>query len=369
MDDLSKILKDLDTDLLDDFIDGIEENTTEIERVLTILDSYTTHQDSINRLFRALHNLKINSRLIFMDYLVSFIHSLETLVSSLRDNKISYSKDLGEVILYSVDEFKMICEAIAHRQSLNLEYLHTIKEKINKLNRTPSSNFNVEVKTILADFIKETDSLPIDEDVEHLTTKIQDKILPFQSTSEDLALFQDLASTCDNRLPEWRDRSKTILNLSLMINKHLPQKEDEQQLTAAVYMHDFGMALLPERLIAKRGKYDVNDIMILQEHPSQTYEILCRFNGWSAAARIVREHHERFDGTGYPAGLKDDEISVGAKIIAVADAFFSMTHQRPDRDYKKSVLRAISEINRNSGTQFDPIIIGIFNATLNMLQQ
>ena len=68
MDDLSKILKDLDTDLLDDFIDGIEENTTEIERVLTILDSYTTHQDSINRLFRALHNLKINSRLIFMDY-------------------------------------------------------------------------------------------------------------------------------------------------------------------------------------------------------------------------------------------------------------------------------------------------------------
>ena len=102
----------------------------------------------------------------------------------------------------------------------------------------------------------------------------------------------------------------------------------------------------------------------MQQHPELSANFLELIPGWEDAREIVLQHHERWDGTGYPSGIKGDEIRPGAQLLAVVDAFESMTHSRPDRQYKRSILRAMTEINNCSGTQFSPHVTSLFNSVV-----
>ncbi len=135
------------------------------------------------------------------------------------------------------------------------------------------------------------------------------------------------------------------------------------QLEAAVYMHDIGMMFLPESAWLKQGKLSADDTRLLHAHPDHAAGLLARMHGWEEAARMVREHHEMPDGGGYPAGLKDAQICAGAKIIAIVDAFESITTKHAQRGQGRSVLRAIAEINA-SDRQFDPVWIAHFNSVV-----
>ena len=79
---------------------------------------------------------------------------------------------------------------------------------------------------------------------------------------------------------------------------------------------------------------------------------------------MVHQHHERFDGEGYPNAIAGADIDLGASVIAVADAFYSLTHDRSDRGFKKSLRRSITEINKCNGTQFSPVVVEAFNQFL-----
>lgn len=89
--------------------------------------------------------------------------------------------------------------------------------------------------------------------------------------------------------------------------------------------------------------------------------MLNRIPGWEEAALMIYHHHERPDGQGYPQQLGRTKICPGAKLIAIADSFFSITNTRADRTHKRSILRAVSEINAYSGTQFDEETVDAFN--------
>jgi len=82
---------------------------------------------------------------------------------------------------------------------------------------------------------------------------------------------------------------------------------------------------------------------------------------------MVKQHHEKYDGSGYPGGLHGADIHPGAMIIALADTFYAVTHARADRSYKKSLFSAVSLINGQSGEQFDPGFVEHFNATIRRL--
>ena len=184
-----------------------------------------------------------------------------------------------------------------------------------------------------------------------------------------LMSFKGLAEGVEGRTALWDGRSSKILYGCLLINKHLPQSMyvDELQLQAAVYMHDVFMSLLPDKILLKKSRYEAMDIMLLQQHPIQAYEMLRQMPDWQEAASMVLEHHERYDGQGYPHGVSGDGIHIGAQIIALMDAFYSMTHLRSDREYKKSVIRAVMELNSEKGVQFNPVVIEALNkATLEL---
>jgi diguanylate cyclase (GGDEF)-like protein/PAS domain S-box-containing protein len=138
----------------------------------------------------------------------------------------------------------------------------------------------------------------------------------------------------------------------------LPENKIEE-LKSLGFLHDIGKIAIDENILNKSGELTDNEWKEIKRHPEVGYRILSTVNEMSEIAKYVLHHHERWDGKGYPKGLKSEEILLQARIIAIADAYDAMTS---DRTYKKafSEEEAINEIRRCSGTQFDPEIVRVF---------
>ncbi|MGV8905448.1 MAG: HD domain-containing phosphohydrolase [Acetobacterium sp.] len=131
------------------------------------------------------------------------------------------------------------------------------------------------------------------------------------------------------------------------------------QIMIAGLIHDIGKMGVEENILNKSGILNADEWKEIRKHPETGYRILSSVNEFSEMAKYVLEHHERWDGNGYPKGLKGTEISLQARIIGIADAYDAMTS---DRSYRKGLSKeeAIKEIKLNSGTQFDPEIVKVF---------
>lgn len=124
-------------------------------------------------------------------------------------------------------------------------------------------------------------------------------------------------------------------------------------------LHDVGKIGIPDEILRKTGELDGSEWRVMKRHPAYGARILAGIPYLSGAAEIVRHHHEKFDGSGYPDGLAGEEIPLGARIFALADALDAMTSDRPYRR-AMSLEDAISEIERCSGKQFDPVMVNAF---------
>jgi len=124
-------------------------------------------------------------------------------------------------------------------------------------------------------------------------------------------------------------------------------------------LHDIGKIAIDEQILNNPGKLSEDDWNQMKKHPEIGYRILSTVNDMSEMAEYVLAHHERWDGAGYPKGLKGEEIPLKARIIALADAYDAMTS---DRAYRKAIdmEAALTEIRKNAGTQFDPKLAEIF---------
>ena len=126
-------------------------------------------------------------------------------------------------------------------------------------------------------------------------------------------------------------------------------------------VHDIGKISLPVGLLEKQGPLTTNDLSLLQQHPRIGAEILERSELFSEMADIVRSHHERIDGTGYPNGLKGHEIPLLSRVIAVADAYDAMTADRPYRE-ALSWGTAMERLSAGAGQQFDAAVVSAFTS-------
>lgn len=127
----------------------------------------------------------------------------------------------------------------------------------------------------------------------------------------------------------------------------------------AAVLHDIGKIMIPPELLNKKGKLTKEEFRIIKRHPETGYQILKSVDEYAAIAETVLYHHENWDGTGYPEGIKGESIPLNARIIAVADAYEAMTAMRSYQNTKNKE-EAILELKKCAGTQFDPDIVKIF---------
>jgi HD-GYP domain-containing protein (c-di-GMP phosphodiesterase class II) len=128
------------------------------------------------------------------------------------------------------------------------------------------------------------------------------------------------------------------------------------ELEVASLLHDVGKILVPDSILKKRGRLTPDEFATMAVHPERGAEILSRVPGLEVVSTIVRYHHERWDGTGYPDGLSGARIPLASRIIAVCDSFNAMTSDRP---YRCAMSRedALMELHINAGWQFDPAVV------------
>lgn len=169
-----------------------------------------------------------------------------------------------------------------------------------------------------------------------------------------------LSNAVDARDTYTAGHSSRVTKIALLLSKELNMsKEDRRVLEYAALFHDIGKIGIPDRILNKNGKLTKEEYELIKKHPDIGVNILEKVDFLTEALPIIRHHHERFCGNGYPSGIKGEEIPLGARIIAIADTYDAMTTDRP---YRKAFDHdaAIQEILKNKGSQFDDMVVDVF---------
>jgi putative two-component system response regulator len=184
---------------------------------------------------------------------------------------------------------------------------------------------------------------------------------------EELRLLQDAIVCGFNQVLDLRDintgcHSTRLAEWAVRIAVELGLDENYQRnVEVACVLHDLGKVGIPDAILRKERALTPEERVRMSRHPEYAWAILRLFGCFELASLFGLHHHERFDGTGYPAGLAGEEIPLGARILAVVDAFDAMVS---DRCYRKgmAVEEAIRRLAQGSGSQFDPSIVQRFVA-------
>ena len=169
--------------------------------------------------------------------------------------------------------------------------------------------------------------------------------------------IKSLVTVLDSKMPPAYTHTPYFSRLvkALAEENHL-NKKDNDSLKYASLLHDAGKINIPTEILTKASHLTGEEYDIIKRHPAKSAEIIKHMQILKPVVPIILHHHEKFDGTGYPSGLKKGKIPIGARIMSVADAFDAMVYGRPYKE-RVSVEDALEEIKKYSGTQFDPQVV------------
>ena len=177
--------------------------------------------------------------------------------------------------------------------------------------------------------------------------------------SYDITL-EALGDALDLKDAETEGHSKRVTAFTIAIARALGlPKEQISVIARGAFLHDIGKMAIPDAILRKPGKLTPDEVAIMREHCYRGYQMLKKIPFLTEASDIVYSHQERFDGTGYPRGLRGDEIPLGARIFSIADTLDAITSDRPYRA-AQTLEAARAEIKRCSASQFDPEIVEVF---------
>ncbi len=199
----------------------------------------------------------------------------------------------------------------------------------------------------------------------HLEEVISTRTSRLRAIMHDLERSYDITigamgDALDLRDQETEGHSKRVTAYTIELARIFGVNDgDLRTIARGAFLHDIGKIATPDAILLKPGRLDDAEMTVMREHCQRGYEMLRKIPFLCDAAEIVYAHQERYDGSGYPRGLKGIEIPLGARIFTIADTLDAMTSDRP---YRKGTTFAAarSEIQHCSGSQFDPAIVEVF---------
>ena len=176
------------------------------------------------------------------------------------------------------------------------------------------------------------------------------------------ATLSAIIKALEKRELETEGHSERMVTFSLRLGYELGlEKEALRDLELGTLLHDIGKINISDDILKKPERLDMAEWAAMKRHPMLGHEILSGVPFLEGASRIVAEHHECWDGSGYPSGLRGEEIAVGARILAVVDAFDAMISDRVYRK-RRGYAEALTELEKFTGAQFDPLVVDAFRA-------
>ncbi len=289
----------------------------------------------------------------------------------------AYGHDIGDIALQKVanalievvtkheivsriggDEFTILFE------NTTPDAMQAIKEAIN-LKLTEIIVENIPISVAIGYEIKYDESTNVEE-----TIKAAENFMYRNKVTEGKSIrnnaIKAILKTLTDKYSEEKIHSKRVSIICKHIGERMHIKSDDlKELEMAGLYHDIGKISIPDVILYKPGKLTPDEYDIIKSHTENGYNILRAADEYSNLAEYALSHHERWDGLGYPRGLKGTDIPLFSRIIGVADSYEAMTS---DRVYRKRLSKeeAVQEIIRCAGTQFDPEIAAIF---LELLQE
>ena len=173
--------------------------------------------------------------------------------------------------------------------------------------------------------------------------------------------IKSISNTLDAKDAYTHGHSLRVTLYSLMLAKTIEPENEKflEEVEVAGILHDIGKISIPQRVLCKPGKLTDEEFAIMKTHPSCSKKLVQNIKQLENVGFYVQSHHERWDGTGYPNGLKGEQIPLCARIVAIADTYDAMTSTRSYRNALTHEI-AITEIKNCKGTQFDPYLAEIF---------
>lgn len=370
----------IDADALAHFFETFSGAYMRIEQALLMLELDPTDQQSLTMLQSALGSIEQALKTIGLKELTCLTATLDGLVDSIREGKVEFHTVISDIVLLAADDIKAVLEKIidSDERCVLLERMPRVCTTINNIAQVEPYYQDGVIRDVLLLLDPSTELLEPHITPSASLQNLFDDSAPDEEElaaygveeTEDFVFFRTLSQPLESRARYWRGRSERMLRLALKMNDQAGRPVDPNQLAAAVYMHDSGMALLPLEVINSDTSLNPDHKKQIQEHPNIGYELLRYMKQWREAATIVLQHHERVDGTGYPYGLSEDEICDGAKIVAIVDAIDARTHERAHSSTpKRPLLRAAMEIGKHVDTQFSEKWVNVFKDVFHQMRK
>ena len=195
---------------------------------------------------------------------------------------------------------------------------------------------------------------------DHAGALLQNTRLRGDLRTSYLATIRILANALEAKDPFLRGHSNEVSTYVSAVAAHFDLDDRKrEELVFASLLHDLGKIGISERILLKPASLSPEEFNIIKLHPRIGYRLVEQVPSLTGIAKAILYHHERWDGLGYPDGLRAEEIPIEARVVAVADAFSAMTSDRPYRG-RRPLEEALAELERGAGTQFDPEVVRVF---------